>query len=93
VVAQFTAEGTNDGPLASLKPTGRKMSLAFCEICHFRQGWADGFGRLLLRSIHTVNSTRAYPTSRSRGIKPGCANTAHSKGALVRAFPIKPRMI
>ena len=35
VVAQFTAEGTNDGPLGSLKPTGRKMSLAFCEICHF----------------------------------------------------------
>jgi predicted ester cyclase len=37
VVAQFTAEGTNDGPLGSLKPTGRKMSLAFCEICHFDQ--------------------------------------------------------
>jgi predicted ester cyclase len=35
VVAQFTAEGINDGPLGSLKPTGRKMSLAFCEICHF----------------------------------------------------------
>jgi predicted ester cyclase len=35
VVAQFTTEGTNDGPLGSLKPTGRKMSLAFCEICHF----------------------------------------------------------
>jgi predicted ester cyclase len=35
VVAQFTAEGTNDGPLGSLKPTGHKMSLAFCEICHF----------------------------------------------------------
>jgi hypothetical protein len=26
VVAQFTVEGTNDGPLGSLKPTGRKMS-------------------------------------------------------------------
>jgi predicted ester cyclase len=24
VVAQFTAEGTNDGPLGSLKPTGQK---------------------------------------------------------------------
>ena len=35
VVAQFTAEGTNDGLLGSLKPTGHKMSLAFCEICHF----------------------------------------------------------
>jgi hypothetical protein len=35
VIAQFTAEGTNDLPLGSLKPTGRKMSLAFCEICPF----------------------------------------------------------
>jgi ketosteroid isomerase-like protein len=35
VVAQFTVEGTNNGPLGSMKPTGRKMSLPFCEICHF----------------------------------------------------------
>jgi ketosteroid isomerase-like protein len=39
VVAQFAAEGTNDGPFGSMKPTGRKMSLPFCEICHFdKQG-------------------------------------------------------
>ena len=39
VVARFTTEGTNDGPLGSLKPTGRKMSLPFCEICRFdKQG-------------------------------------------------------
>jgi steroid delta-isomerase-like uncharacterized protein len=39
VVAQFTAEGTNDGPFGSMKATGRKMSLPFCEICHFdKQG-------------------------------------------------------
>ncbi|MFZ0734707.1 MAG: ester cyclase [Candidatus Sulfotelmatobacter sp.] len=39
VVAEFIAEGTNDGPLGSMKPTGRKMSLPFCEICHFdKQG-------------------------------------------------------
>lgn len=39
VIAQFTAEGTNDGPFGSMKPTGRKMSLPFCEICHFdKQG-------------------------------------------------------
>jgi steroid delta-isomerase-like uncharacterized protein len=39
VVAQFTVEGTNDGPLGSLKATGRKMSLPFCEICYFdKQG-------------------------------------------------------
>jgi len=35
IVAQFTVEGTNDGPLGSLKPTRRRMSLPFCEICHF----------------------------------------------------------
>jgi steroid delta-isomerase-like uncharacterized protein len=39
VVARFTVQGTNDGPFGSLKPTGRKMSLPFCEICHFdKQG-------------------------------------------------------
>ena len=39
VVARFTVEGTNDGPLGSMKPTGRKISLPFCEICHFdKQG-------------------------------------------------------
>lgn len=35
VVAQFTAAGTNDGPFGSMKPTGRTMSLPFCEIVHF----------------------------------------------------------
>jgi steroid delta-isomerase-like uncharacterized protein len=39
VIAQFTVEGTNDGAFGSMKPTGRKMSLPFCEICHFdKQG-------------------------------------------------------
>ena len=39
VVARFTVEGTNDGPLGSLPPTGGRMSLPFCEICHFdKQG-------------------------------------------------------
>lgn len=39
VVAQFTAVGTNDGPFGSLKPTGRRISLPFCEILHFdKQG-------------------------------------------------------
>jgi predicted ester cyclase len=37
VIAWFTGEGTNDGPLGSLKPTGRRMTLPFCEICHFDQ--------------------------------------------------------
>jgi ketosteroid isomerase-like protein len=35
VVVQFTAVGTNDGPLGPMKPTGRKLSLPFCEIIHF----------------------------------------------------------
>ena len=37
VIARFTAEGINDGPLGSLKSTGRRMTLPFCEICHFDQ--------------------------------------------------------
>src|ERR1700757_2142549 len=39
VIGRFTVVGTNDGPLGSMKPTGRKMSLPFYEICHFgKQG-------------------------------------------------------
>ncbi len=39
VIAQFTAEGTNDGAFASLQPTGKKLSLPFCEIARFdKQG-------------------------------------------------------
>jgi len=39
VIARFTVVGTNDGFFGSMKPTGRKMSLPFCEICHFgKQG-------------------------------------------------------
>ena len=47
VVAQFTVEGTNDGPLGSMKPIGRKMSLPFCEICHF-----DKQGRIVSGSCY-----------------------------------------
>jgi predicted ester cyclase len=35
VVARFITEGTNDGIFGSFQPTGRRMSLPFCEICHF----------------------------------------------------------
>jgi steroid delta-isomerase-like uncharacterized protein len=39
IIARFTVEGTNDRPLGELKPTGRKISLPFCEICQFdKQG-------------------------------------------------------
>ena len=47
VVAQFTVEGTNDGPRRSMGPTGRKMSLPFCEICHF-----DKQGRIVSGSCY-----------------------------------------
>src|SRR3989442_4994923 len=33
VVTQFTVEGTNDGPFGSLPPSGRRISLSFCEVC------------------------------------------------------------
>jgi steroid delta-isomerase-like uncharacterized protein len=35
VVARFIVEGTNSGPFGSLKPTGRRLTLPFCEIAHF----------------------------------------------------------
>lgn len=39
VVTQFTVEGTNDGPLGSLPPSGRRISLPFCEVCQLdKQG-------------------------------------------------------
>ncbi len=31
VIAEFTAEGTNDGPFGSFAPSGRRVSFAFCE--------------------------------------------------------------
>jgi ketosteroid isomerase-like protein len=47
VVAHFTVEGTNDGPLGAMKPTGSKMSLPFCAICHF-----DQQGRIVSGGCH-----------------------------------------
>ena len=42
VIAQFVAMGTNTGPLGTLSPTGRKMTLPFCEICRF-----DSSGKII----------------------------------------------
>ena len=42
VIAEFTVERTNDGPFGSFAPSGRRMSLAFCEICKF-----DANGRVI----------------------------------------------
>ncbi len=39
IVTEFTVEGTNDGPLGTLPPSGRRISLAFCEVCQLdKQG-------------------------------------------------------
>jgi predicted ester cyclase len=38
-VLRFTGTGTNDGPLGPLPPTGRRLSMRFCEI---REYEADG---------------------------------------------------
>ena len=35
VITQFMATGTNDGPFGKLKPTGRKVSVPFCEVTRF----------------------------------------------------------
>jgi steroid delta-isomerase-like uncharacterized protein len=34
VVAEFTVEGTNEGPFAGMPPTGRKVNFNFCEVSH-----------------------------------------------------------
>jgi steroid delta-isomerase-like uncharacterized protein len=47
VIAQFTAAGTNSGPFGSFPPTGRPMSLPFCEICRF-----DASGRVISGGIY-----------------------------------------
>lgn len=47
VIAQFTTEGTNDGSFAGLPSTGRRISIDFCEICHF-----DSSGRMTSGSAY-----------------------------------------
>ena len=47
VIAEFSAEGINDGPLGSFPPTGRRMSLSFCEIVQF-----DASGRIVSGRIY-----------------------------------------
>ncbi len=47
LIAQFTAEGTNNGPFGAFPPTGRRMSLPFCEIWQF-----DASGRMILGGIY-----------------------------------------
>jgi steroid delta-isomerase-like uncharacterized protein len=47
VVAQFTARGTNDGPLGPFPATGRQWTLPICEMWHF-----DGAGRVVGGEIY-----------------------------------------
>ncbi len=47
VIARFTVEGTNDGPLGSMQPTGRRISVPFCEVCNF-----DTQGRIVSGSCY-----------------------------------------
>jgi steroid delta-isomerase-like uncharacterized protein len=47
VVAQFTATGTNDGPLGPFPATGRQWTLPICEMWHF-----DAAGRVVGGDIY-----------------------------------------
>lgn len=47
IIAQWTVEGTNDGPFLSLPPTGRRISVAFCEIVQY-----DSSGRAIAGSLY-----------------------------------------
>jgi SnoaL-like polyketide cyclase len=90
VIAQFTVVGTNDGPFGSLKATGRKMSLPFCEISHFDKTRADCVRRLLLRPIHAAGAARARAAARRRSL----SNSTPSQKAFPRAFFLQtPRRI
>jgi len=42
VIAQFTVEGTNDGPLPGFPATKKRATSEYCEICRF-----DGEGRMI----------------------------------------------
>jgi hypothetical protein len=89
VVAQFTVEGTNDGPLGSMRPTGRKMSLFFCDVCHF-----DKQGRIVSGSCYYDQYTLLAQLGHIQPLEPAaCARkprTHHQyklqSRAILRAF-------
>ncbi|MGH9340404.1 MAG: ester cyclase [Acidobacteriota bacterium] len=37
VIAQFTGRGRNDGPLGPLPPSGKEITLPFCEVIRFNE--------------------------------------------------------
>ena len=57
VIAQFTVVGTNDGPFGSLKATGRKMSLPFCDSRSSLRSYAQSPG--LRKRLGVSDETQA----------------------------------
>ena len=53
VVAQFTVDGTNDGAIGFTEADRTQNIFGILRNLSLRQGRADRFGRLLLRSIHS----------------------------------------
>jgi hypothetical protein len=47
VVARFTGQGTNDGPLGPFPATGKEWTLPICELWHF-----DADGRVVGGGIY-----------------------------------------
>jgi len=47
VIAQFTFEGTNDGPILGIAPTGKRVSLPVCEISRY-----DSQGRVVAAGVY-----------------------------------------
>ena len=68
VIAQFAGEGTNDGPFGSLKPTGRRMSLQFCEVEH-------------IQPLAAAASNFAKPTHLASALRPVRFSYAKKMGA------------
>ncbi len=67
VVTQFTVEGTNDGPLGSLPPSGRRISLSFCEVCQL-----DKKGRVVSGGCYYDQYTLANQDRPHLGLPSGC---------------------
>jgi len=67
VVAEFTAEGTNDGPLGSLPASGRRMTLAFCEIFKFDASGRITSGRIYYDQFTLLNQLGHNQTRAAAG--------------------------
>lgn len=54
VIAQFTFEGTNDGPFLGMPPTGKRVSVPVCEIVRY-----DSQGRVISAGAYYDQMTMA----------------------------------